>query len=147
MWQNADRVNFNTYVVRDVKNYIPNSDFALTNGTSLLSDNIHFDGPSAKLLGQRFAEKIIQNIYASTDNKTIKKNEKLQFAQDGKQLTINNSGQAGTLQIIDARGRQVFEQKIASQSTLTHLLPRGMYLIRFVENAKAATTTDKIFIR
>lgn len=58
--ERADFIDFNTTVVRKVKEYITNSDFVTTEGTKLLDDNIHFDAESANKLGERYALKILE---------------------------------------------------------------------------------------
>lgn len=60
--ERADFIEFNREVVRKIKEYIPFSDFVTTEGTKLLEDNIHFDGPSADKLGDRYAEKVLKFI-------------------------------------------------------------------------------------
>ena len=54
-----DFVDFNNKVIRNIKDYIPFSDFVTAEGTQLLEDNIHYDAKSAALLGDRYAEKIL----------------------------------------------------------------------------------------
>jgi hypothetical protein len=58
--ERADFIDFNTIVVRKVKDYIPNSDFVTAEGTKLLEDNIHFDAKSANILGDRYALKVLE---------------------------------------------------------------------------------------
>ncbi len=145
--QNPDRVNFNTYVVRDVKSYITNSDFALTAGTALLPDGIHFDEPSAKLLGTRYAEKIIQNLYSNTDTKLVKKNETPTYTQEGNQLKIQNKENAGHLQIYDVMGRTVLDQKLVANATTSMSLTKGVYFISFSNLYTGEKTTTKILMQ
>lgn len=144
--QNPDRVNFNTYVVLDVKSYITNSDFALTAGTSLLPDGIHFDEPSAKLLGERYAEKIIQGVYSNTDTKTVKKNESPIYIQEGNKLKIQNRELAGQLRISDLMGRVVLEQKIGSNEITFLTLQKGMYIVSFNNQKATENVATKIII-
>ena len=58
--ERKDFIDFNATVVRKIKDFIPTSDFVTAEGTKLLEDNIHFDAPSAKILGERYAEKVLQ---------------------------------------------------------------------------------------
>lgn len=57
--ERPDFLDFNTVVVRKVKDYIPNSDFITAEETKLLEDNIHFDAKSANKLGERYALKVL----------------------------------------------------------------------------------------
>ncbi len=57
--ERGDFVAFNREVIQKVKEYIPNSDYVSSEGTSLLEDNIHFNAESANKLGDRYAEKVL----------------------------------------------------------------------------------------
>jgi hypothetical protein len=57
--EREDFIAFNKEVIQKVKEYIPNSDYVSSKGTSLLEDNIHFDAESANKLGNRYAEKVL----------------------------------------------------------------------------------------
>ena len=59
---------FNEVVIQQIVSYISYADFVVSTGTSLLSDNTHFDEPSVQLMGQRYAEKILEHVYPT--NKT-----------------------------------------------------------------------------
>lgn len=145
--QKADRADFNTAVVRDVANYIPNSDFVITDGTSLLADGIHFDEPSVKLLGERYAEKIIQNLYNSTVVPLINKNELFSVTQFGKQFKIQNHENDGILMITDLLGRNVFQKKILSHSSQETNLNKGVYVIRLSTMDNTLAETMKIIVQ
>lgn len=54
---------FNEVVIQQIASYISNADFVVSTGTSLLSDNTHFDEPSVQLMGLRYAEKILKHVY------------------------------------------------------------------------------------
>jgi hypothetical protein len=58
--ERPDFIDFNNNVVRKIKDFIPNSDFVTAEGTKLLEDNIHYDAPSAKILGERYALKVLE---------------------------------------------------------------------------------------
>ena len=58
--ERPDFIDFNNVVVRKIKEYIPNSDYVTAEGTKLLEDNIHFDAESARKLGERYAQKVLE---------------------------------------------------------------------------------------
>ena len=60
--------NFNKDVIQTVKEYITYSDFVSSEGTTLMEDNTHFDEQSYILMGERYAEKIMEHVYG--DRKT-----------------------------------------------------------------------------
>ncbi len=58
--ERPDFIDFNNVVVRKIKEFIPNSDYVTAEGTKLLEDNIHFDAESARILGERYAQKVLE---------------------------------------------------------------------------------------
>lgn len=78
---------FNEVVVRDIASYITYADYVVSTGTSLLSDNIHFDEPSVQLLGQRYAEKILEHVYPS--NGALSGMESLQTMPEAQKILCN----------------------------------------------------------
>ena len=61
--QKETHQTFNEVVIQQIASYISNADFVVSTGTSLLSDNTHFDEPSVQLMGLRYAEKILEHVY------------------------------------------------------------------------------------
>ena len=59
---------FNKNVIQTVKDYIPYSDYITNEGLTLMEDNTHFDEQSYILMGERYAEKIMEHVYG--DRKT-----------------------------------------------------------------------------
>ena len=56
---------FNEVVIQPIASYITYADYVSCAGTSLMSDDTHFDEPSVLLMGQRYAEKMLQHVYPS----------------------------------------------------------------------------------
>lgn len=54
---------FNQQVIQTIADYIPYADYVISEGTTMLSDNTHFDEASVKLMGQRYADKILEHVY------------------------------------------------------------------------------------
>ena len=54
---------FNEVVIHNVSTYIPYSDYVVSTGVSMMSDNTHFDEASVQLMGQRYADKILEHVY------------------------------------------------------------------------------------
>lgn len=61
---------FNETVIQKVASYIPYADFVSSTGTTLLSDNTHFDEPSVKMIGQRYAEVMLKHVYPNRQQET-----------------------------------------------------------------------------
>ncbi len=137
---------FTSIVIQPVSTYISNSDYVVTDGTNLLSDGLHFDEPSVKLLGERYAEKIIDKLYKNTEIESVKKKEMPLYTQEGNQLKIQNKGNAILLRISDLIGHIVFEQKINSYETIVFTLKKGMNIISYSNLNNGEKTTTKLFI-
>lgn len=57
---------FNEVVIQQIASYISNADYVTCEGTSLMSDDTHFDEPSVQLMGKRYAEKMLQHVYPAS---------------------------------------------------------------------------------
>jgi len=49
--------------ITQIASYVINSDYISSEGTSSVGDDLHFDGMSQRLLGCRYAEKIMSKVY------------------------------------------------------------------------------------
>ena len=74
---------FNEVVIQQIASYISHSDFVVSTGTSLMSDDTHFDEPSVQLMGQRYAEKILEHVYSSNDKPSGIEVSQESFNQNG----------------------------------------------------------------
>jgi hypothetical protein len=126
---------FSATVVQPVATYITKSDFIVTDGTSLLPDGIHFDEPSAKLLGERYADKLIQHIYGnSTSIKEIKKNDLPLVKNQRGGVAIETGNSKSDYRISDISGRTVSVGKLQPNQTTRISLKQGIYTISFLQN-------------
>lgn len=57
---------FNEVVIQPIASYITYADYVSCAGTSLMSDDTHFDEPSVQLMGKRYAEKMLQHVYPAS---------------------------------------------------------------------------------
>lgn len=136
---------FSATVVQPVATYITKSDYIVTDGTSLLPDGIHFDEPSAKLLGERYADKLIQHIYSnSTSTKEIKKNDLPKVTVQNEILTMQNSNEFVQYRIIDLAGKNIATGKLQPNQTKSVLLKKGIYLISYIQNDNNQTIKQVI---
>ena len=125
---------FTANVVQPVATYISNSDFIVTDGTSLLPDGIHFDEPSAKLLGERYADKIIQHIYSTTSTPLLKKNDLPKVTSQNEVLNIQNNNEFVQYKINDLAGRSIASGNLQPNQSKSVLLKKGIYLISYLQN-------------
>jgi hypothetical protein len=125
---------FTATVVQPVATYITNSDFIVTDGTSLLPDGIHFDAPSAKLLGERYAEKIIQHVYNTTLNPTLKKNDFPTFRKIDEGMKVENGNNFVQYRINDVSGRMIQKGTLQPNQSTEIFLSKGVYLVSIIQN-------------
>ena len=95
-----DQAAFNQNVIQAVSSYIDYSDYASSEGCTLLSDNTHFDETSVKKLGQRYAERMLEHVYQSSDPKPTKKSKPVALYLQN--LPIERLGSWTDQQIIDS---------------------------------------------
>lgn len=102
--QKEDQAAFNENVIQAVSSYIPYSDYASSEGCTLLSDNTHFDEASVKVLGQRYGERMVEHVYNGKggDNPQPVKKSKKPVALYLQNLPIERLGSWTDKQIIDS---------------------------------------------
>lgn len=92
---NENKAVFNDVVIRHVSDYIPYSDYVVSEGTVLMSDNAHFDEPSVQLMGERYAEKILHHVYPKNQttalDTTPQKSGIVKVLQDGQIYILRNN--------------------------------------------------------
>jgi len=136
----AERAEFDQFsatVVQPVATYIPNSDYVVTDGTTLLSDGIHFDEPSVKLMGERYADKIIQHIYSNTTaTKELKKNEFPEICSRHQGISILNPEFESKIKISDITGKLIASCDLNPGQSRIISLKQGMYIVTCFQNNK-----------
>lgn len=63
--QQAEQMDFNQQVVRKVAEYITYADYVTSDSCTLLLDNTHFDEASVRIIGKRYAEKMLLHVYST----------------------------------------------------------------------------------
>jgi hypothetical protein len=120
---------FTAQVVQPVATYIANSDFIVTDGTSLLPDGIHFDAPSAKLLGERYAEKIVSSVYSTSSINTVSQAPFANVKVSGNSVIVENlQGNIG-YQVHDISGSTLYHGHLKQTDSTVLNLNRGVYFI------------------
>jgi len=136
----SERPDFDLYnqiVVSEVSSYISNSGFITTEGTSMLSDNIHFDTPSNIILGERYAQKIIEMVYPDTSiPDTGYPNDKLFKIQTGQGfIKIDKISHDAELYIYNLNSQLVSSTSIEQDGAGFYTsLPPGLYILVLESN-------------
>lgn len=141
--QNEDRKEFNEEVIQKVSTYITNADFITTTGTALLSDGIHFNAESVKVLGERYADKIIHKLYSTVSIEKIPEyNSHPYITLDSMGLKINNIEKDTTYSVFNISGILLKQSNINTDSYI--FLHKGLYFVTLSQ--KEYKNTERIII-
>ena len=127
------RTEFNQFsqtVIHPVATYIPNSDYIVAQGTALLSDGIHFDVASNILMGQRYAQKVIEHVYTPTTalNK-LPASSVMKIWRENDKLLLKASEDKVNVAIHALSGKPVFKALLHKGQQTEITLPNGFYLM------------------
>ena len=96
-----ENVPFNQAVIQVVADYIPYADYVISEGCTLLSDNTHFDEASVKLMGQRYAEKILEHVYPNHQttalDEVMQASKAVKVLQDGQMVIVHHDKKTNLL--------------------------------------------------
>ncbi len=132
---------FNT-MIRTISSTIPNSNWVSAEGLTPLIDatDPHFDGASQKVLGNRYAEKIIQYVYNTTSKPTIKKNDFPILKSLDEGVNIENGNAYTLYRINDLSGRMLNAGSIQPNQSVSIPIKKGIYIISYVQDNETKTT-------
>ncbi len=134
---------FNT-MIRTITTFVPNSEWVSSDGLTPLIDTSdpHFDAASVKILGERYAAKMLSNVYnLSAAPKTKEANVSLAELKTSKgQLRIETLVDNLTLNIFDVSGRCVTAEKISHADSHTFRLSTGVYFIQLANTNGSQVT-------
>jgi hypothetical protein len=127
---------FNQTVIQDVKSYIPNSDFVYATGVTLLSDGIHFDTPSVKMMGERYADKFLEMVYGITSiNKKPISEKNIQLSVKANRLQMMAITESVSANIYDIQGRRLAHFSLQAGENKTQTVSDGLYLVSVNSNS------------
>lgn len=123
---------FSANVVQPVASYLSNSDYIVTDGTNLLPDGIHFDAASNILLGERYAEKIIEGAYNTTQSDVVYENEvfaRVKLTRN--KLTLQNVNERTFYTVFDITGKSVYSTSLTDTNSVVLTIEKGIYVVSF----------------
>lgn len=127
--ERAEFDQFSANVVQPVATYITNSDYIVTDGTNLLPDGIHFDAASNILLGERYAEKIINAVYNTTQSESATEAAFVKVKIVGNNLIIENIHGSTIYNVYDISGKSVYSNSLTDTTSVVLTVEKGIYLI------------------
>jgi len=136
---------FNTEVIRNVSSIVSNSCYVTTESLVRLSDNLHFDEPSVKILGSRYVEKLIPyfaGLASSVSERNI--NQPL-VTTTHEHLKIQNTNDITTYAIYDLKGKLIRKSELNTFETIEMRVSSGLYLLRFT--CHESSFTSKILVQ
>ncbi len=129
----SDNADFNT-MISGISSFVDNSACALSDGliniTNLADDNSHFNRDGLIVLGNRYADVVLEKCYNTSgiDNKSVKLGSAISY-NDKLYITCPEEG---TLCVVsDVSGKIIFKQKI-KDSLLVTMDNKGIYIVSFM---------------
>jgi hypothetical protein len=124
---------FNLNVIQAVKSYIPNSDYIIATGTTLLSDGVHWDEPSVLMMGERYADKFLADVYSS-DGLSVAQNGSFEAISNGRNLTVCSKEAPAKMIVSDLSGRVLTQRTLQIAEKFQFSLLPGCYLVVLKSN-------------
>ena len=134
--------NFNK-MIQNISKFIPNSDWASSAGLTPLIDTTdpHFDAASQKILGERYADKMIPKVYTGLTTLSNPLNGNVvklaTVISSNGALKIENVLKDGSLNIYNVLGKSVCNQQVICESNYMINLPSGIYLVQLSANGNS----------
>lgn len=117
--------------IRTISGRIPNSNWISAEGcTPLINESDpHFDAPSAILLGERYAEKLINEVFTNTSTNLVNqaKPPVVQYHPEG--MTLVNDEHAFFFQVTNLLGQVVYQGKLDAYQTINLRVPKGVCML------------------
>lgn len=132
--------------IRTISSRIPNSDWISAEGcTPLINESDpHFDAPSAILLGERYAEKLIENVFKTSSVDKISQIDSPLVLNKNQGLTILNKEKSLFYYLTDLLGNVMHRGNLRAYQSIDIKIRQGIYLLSFVQHDQSVT--HKIFI-
>ncbi|MDD2798038.1 MAG: sialate O-acetylesterase [Bacteroidales bacterium] len=127
----TEHTTFNTEVIRNVGSIVTNSDYVTTENLLRLSDNLHFDEPSVKLFGSRYADKLVLKLNGVITSSSEQKIEEPLLTSTNGYLNIHNSNSNTTFHLFDVMGRFIEQFKLAPTQLIQIPAEKGVYIIKY----------------
>lgn len=131
-------------MIGTISTFIENSDFVSAAGlTPLINESDpHFDRASNILLGERYAEKVLEKIYGLTSETKIP-TKKVKIYSVKKKIIIEQDEPNARLEIYDITGKKIWSQVIQRRSDIS-VTDSGLFIVRLV-NA-SGVVSEKVII-
>ncbi len=116
----------------------------MATGTLLLGDGIHWDEPSVLMMGERYADKFLQDVYNVSTVKIATMSESLKVFVSASNLKIDCLLNSVNFSLYDVTGKQVNNSEIKALETKQFDLQKGIYILSVTDNSN--TVVQKVII-
>jgi len=133
-------------MIRTISGTINNSDWVSAEGGNPLNNDPtdpHFDTESQLILGQRYADKLIQHLYISNITDNHKKKDPVTYQINKNEIRLK-SEEYLLYTIAGINGQQIFQGKLYQNNDDRITLPQGLYILNI--NNDKINFTGKIII-
>jgi hypothetical protein len=135
-------------MIRTISTFIPNSDWVSAEGLTPLIDatDPHFDRASNIELGKRYAQKVLDKLYAPTaviSQKEGKKSSKIRVGK--KKVFFENLTPDTLLKIYDIAGKLIVSHLVSDKASHEVSLNEGVYVV--VMNDSNRISREKVIVR
>lgn len=133
--------------IRTISGRIPHSNWISAEGcTPLINESDpHFDAPSAILLGERYAEKLIENVFTYTSTKQVNQATLPVIQSQSEGITLINQEYPFFFQVTDLLGQVIYKGKLDAYQTLNLRMPKGVCVLSLEHQGN--NMSRKILIR
>mgnify|MGYP000911332830 CR=1 FL=1 len=141
-------------VIDDIQKTIPTAYVISSSGCTCQSDNVHFSSAGYRLLGSRYASKMLQLLGATTGIASLNTDDgtsshTLRISYDNQYISIANEWNADAVIISDLNGRPFLKKTIVDMKDLKvncNGIPVGVYIISLIKSDKTLVST-KYYLR
>jgi hypothetical protein len=130
---------FNLNVIQTLKSYVSNADYIMATGTLLLSDGIHWDAPSVLMMGERYADKFLADVYNNTATNNFIENSTPSITTSNGKLKIENVKCDLSFRVYDIVGKLVKKRDLATNEYFEMSVSKGIYLVSYTQNSNLRT--------
>lgn len=133
--------------IRTISGRIPNSDWISAEGCTPLIDETdpHFDAPSAILLGERFADKLIKQVFTTSSTGKLNHADGPVVLPKPQGMSIVNKEKSLSYYLTDLLGHVKHSGTLEAFQSVHIQAEKGIYLLSFVQQDQ--NVTHKIFVR
>ncbi len=118
-------------MIRTIGDHIPNSGWVSAEGLTPLIDvnDPHFSGESQKVLGERYADKVISALYTVAGHEKRESSQLVFLQYNPKSFTVHNQHEKVKLKVHDLTGRLIDSTVVEANESKSFSFVPGIYFL------------------